>query len=334
MDRADERLALIEIFERDGRAARAVDVRRWPLTIGRALDNAVVLDDPYAAAHHAQLDVDAQGRVVLQVLECRNGVAHAGRRVGAGESLVLPEGGATLLVGTTRLRLRLAAEVLAPEKPLPGPVRGHWVPLLGCAMALLGLQAAVHWLQLDPGADYSSWLSLAVGLPVAVAAWCGLWALMSKLFQHRFDFAGHLRIALPGLLAIGATEALWPQLSASVGAAWLWQLSAPLQGLLGALLVRAHLGHVLPSHQRAVSVVVATLALAGGAISLALTQRSSDSFTSAPYMSTLPLPALRWAGTVPTAALVQEMAPLAGMLAQRVKKAREDDEEEGDAAAE
>ena len=44
-------------------------------------------------------------------------------------------------------------------------------------------------------------------------------------------------------------------------------------------------------------------------------------------MSTLPLPALRLAGTVPTQALVQEMAPLAEALAERVKRAKKDDSE-------
>ena len=44
MVHAEERLALIECFERDGRAGRTVDVHAWPLTLGRALSNRMVLD--------------------------------------------------------------------------------------------------------------------------------------------------------------------------------------------------------------------------------------------------------------------------------------------------
>ena len=39
MVHAEERLALIECFERDGRAGRTVDVHAWPLTLGRARAN-------------------------------------------------------------------------------------------------------------------------------------------------------------------------------------------------------------------------------------------------------------------------------------------------------
>ena len=44
------------------------------------------------------------------------------------------------------------------------------------------------------------------------------------------------------------------------------------------------------------------------------------------------MPALRLGGTVPTSTLVQDMAPLTAKLAQRAKKAREDDNDDGDAA--
>src|SRR4030095_2492866 len=52
---AEERVALIEIVERDGRVRQQLDVRGWPLSIGRALDRDLVLDDPHVAAEHATL---------------------------------------------------------------------------------------------------------------------------------------------------------------------------------------------------------------------------------------------------------------------------------------
>jgi hypothetical protein len=44
-------------------------------------------------------------------------------------------------------------------------------------------------------------------------------------------------------------------------------------------------------------------------------------------MSTLPMPALRLAGTVPTQVLVQDIGSLAEALAQRVKRAKQEDSE-------
>jgi hypothetical protein len=332
------RLALIELFERDGRAGRTLDVQAWPLSLGRALDNDLVLDDPHVAPHHARIVAGDDGTLRLEVLDTRNGVGLDNRHLGAGGVAVLPAAGAALYIGGIRLRLRLPGEVLAPEKALPGSVRGQLVQPLAAGAALLALQGARQWLSLDPGADSSVWLPLLAGLPLALAAWCGLWALMSKLFQHRFDFGGHLRLALPRLLLIATVEALLPQIAAALALPLLWYAEMPVQAVLGVLLLRAHLLHVLPAHRRTVTASLAVLALAAAAVSLTFIRRSSDSWTGAPYMSTLPMPALRLGGSVPPQELVQAMAPLADRLAQRVKRARDEteagDDEGTDAAGE
>lgn len=330
MDRPEERIALIELFERDGRLARSVDVHRWPLTIGRALDNQVVLDDPAVAAHHLRIETDTEGKLRLAVLETQNGVQLDKKRYGAGEQTLLPAPGATLLLGGTRLRLRGVGEVLEPERPLP---KQPTTPLLYFAL-LMVMAAGQLWLTLDPGANYTAWLPVVVTLPLALAGWAGLWALLSKLFQHRFDFLVHLRIALPWLLAVELADALLPQLAAALGWAWLWRLAMPVQLLLLALLVRAHLAQLLPGHRRAVSLVVASVALAGSAVALALVNRATDRLSRPAYMSTLPMPALQWSSGKPPAALVETMAPLAEQLAQRVKQARDDEPAESEAADE
>jgi len=330
MEHPEQRVALIELLGRDGQVMRTLDVWRWPLTLGRALDNDFVVDDPHLAAHHARLAPGDDGQLLLlHALPSRNGVRFAGLAVEG--AMTLPAGGGLLQLGTSKLRLRLPGETLAPELPLPRHANGTPLPpplLVGAAVFALLLGA--HGLTLDPGADYSAWLPALIGLPAVLAAWCGMWALMSKLFQHRFDFGGHLRIALPWLLALTLTDALWPLLTAALAAPRLWMLGNTIEGVLLALLVHAHLSHLLPLHRRAVTASVATMAVAGAALSAALTWRNTDSLVAAPYMSTLPPPALRLAGTVPSATLVQDMAPLAEKLAARVQQARADDEGDGE----
>jgi hypothetical protein len=336
-DRSAHRLALIELVEREGHPARLVDVHAWPVTLGRALDNDIVLDDPHVAAHHAVLewlapsDPAGDSRMALRVLATRNGVRLGGRPVDGATPLALPAGGALLQMGATAVRLRLPGEVLAPERPLASHATDTQSRMLLTGVALMALVCAQHAVSLDPGADFSAWLPTLFGLPLAVMAWCGLWALLSKLFQHRFDFTGHLRIALPWLLGLGLLEALWPQIAAALNWPLLWQLTPALEAVGGALMVHAHLRHMLPLRPRAVSATVAGLLLLGLGISLASSLRANDSPFRTPYMSTLPLPALRLAGTVPAATLVQDMAPLASRLAQRAKKAREEDRDDSSA---
>ena len=311
-----------------------MDVHAWPISIGRALDNHIVLDDPHVAAHHARLVLDKQDQLTFEVQDTRNGVQIDGQRVPRERSQALPAAGALLQVGATLLRLRLPAEVLPPEKLLPGFSAVTNRVALTAGALMLALEFGGHWLGLDPGADYSTWVPIVIGFPAAVICWCAMWALLSKLFRHRFDFMGHVRIALPWLLGLSLISSLWPLFTSALDLPGLWHWSGPLQAIGLALLVRAHLGHALPMHPRAVTAAVAFCALAAGGISLAGIYRSSDSLHNAPYMSTLPMPALRWAGTTPSASLVQDMAPLARTLAERAKTARDDDRDDSGSAAE
>lgn len=328
----DRRLALIEVQERDGRVSRCVSVRHWPLSLGRALDNDVVIDDPFVAAHHAVLDTNEQGELLLTVGESINGVRLGGERHPAGAQVPVPHVGTTLQLGAVKLRLRMPGESLAAERLLPALASSQLAPPLLAGALLLLLALAEHWLTLDPGTDTTVWLPVALGLPLALAAWCGLWALVAKLFQHRFDFMGHLRIVLPWLLAIEVIGVVLPQIAAALGWSWLWRAQAPLQALLGLLLLRAHLNQLLPASGRGVNAVLATAALVGSAISLTLTQRATDRYSRPAYMSSLPLAGLNLTGTTDTSTLVQDLAPLAEQLVQRVKRARADEDRDGEAS--
>jgi pSer/pThr/pTyr-binding forkhead associated (FHA) protein len=118
------RLALIELIEPGVSERRTVDVLAWPLTLGRALDNHIVIDDPFVAAHHALMDIASDGSLQLTALDSVNGVQldtqnSAVNHLLSGHTRALPVSGAVLKLGNTRLRLRLPHEALAPEQLLP-----------------------------------------------------------------------------------------------------------------------------------------------------------------------------------------------------------------------
>lgn len=323
---AHPRLALIECLGRDGRPQRTLDVLAWPVDIGRGLSNHLVLDDPCVAAQHARLALDADERLQLQVLATRNGLRLDGRPLAAGTHHPVPEAGAVLDLGDTRVRLRLPAEHLADEQPLPKPRRSA----LLTALPLAALVVADKAIALDPGAPLTAWLPTVLGLPLVLLAWCLVWALLSKLFHHGFEFIAHLRVAMAGLLALILAELLLQQAGAAFGWPTLWRLSLPLQiALIGALVWR-HLRRVLPAHGRIVGAAMLGATVGGLALTVVMNQRQADSWSRAPYMSTLPVPALRWGGTVPVASLVDDMAALGPPLAARAARARAEDEDNPD----
>ena len=336
MDRPEDRVALIELLGRDGRVQRTVDVTRWPVTLGRALDNTVVLDEPHVAAHHATLSTDDDGRPCLLVGDTLNGVrlgTPAGRFqrpwLQAGTRQPLPAAGAMLQLGGQRLRLRLPGGTVEAERPLALPAHAGST-LAAVAAVWFAVQIVQRWVALDPGADFTQWLPWLLGLPIGLATWCGLWALGSKMFRHGFDFVGHAAIALPVLLALEAADTLLPALAAGLGWPLLWHLQKLLvPPLIGGWLLRSHLRHLLPQRGRAIDITLSVLVAAGLAVGVAVNQRQQGRVFADPYMRTVPMPMLRLGAPVPTASIDEAMGPLRETLADRVRKAGEDEPDEG-----
>ena len=114
-----------------------------PLRVGRAYDNDFILDDEYAAAHHAVIEPGPDGALVMRDLGTRNGLNHGRKRV---QQLTL-DGDTVVRMGHTSLRVRAA------DFPVPAELRDRtmhgWEGLLPGTVGVLlaGLVALfVTWL--------------------------------------------------------------------------------------------------------------------------------------------------------------------------------------------
>lgn len=318
MSDAAARLGVIELLDRDGGVAHRVPVTRWPVTIGRALDCDVLLDDPHAAAHHATLTAADGGGALLSVGDTRNGLRLGGRLLAAGAQAPLASG-AAWSIGRTQLRLRLAGEALAPELPLAAlpPARGRWLAA-GLLLLMLWLLGQ-HWLQSDPGDPLSSYLPVLVAVPIGLALWCFVWALGSKVFARHFDFLAHLRIALAVLLVSLALDALLPLAAFATSLESLVRVSGLLSLALGAVLLHGHLSVILPARRQALAVGFATMFVVGAGLQLLLTQQRNDRWFEPLYLSALGPPALRLAPTVTPQAFLAEAERLRAPLEARAR---------------
>lgn len=322
MDDTPHRLALIELLERDGRVRQAIEVHRWPVTIGRAFDNDVVLDDAHVAPLHARIVADASGALQIEVVEgVVNAVRVGAASVGAGQQGPLPR--AAWHIGVSSLRVRWPGETLKAERALA--VGGAWWWLALLAALLLALELGEVLVGLDPGARATAWLFPVLAVAGAVVVWAGLWGLASKIFQHRFAFLPHLSIVLPWLLAIGMLDLVLPILAFALSWPGLVALGGMVTGLLGVGLLFQHARLVLPAHQRAVGVSLATAWVLGSGVAAINLHQSSDRWVGPLYMHQLAPPALRLAPTVPVASFVQEAVVLKAKLADSVQADAKDD---------
>jgi hypothetical protein len=331
-------IALVEVLDRDGRARQWLPVHAWPLRIGRAIDNDVVIDDPHVAAYHAVVEAAADGSPGLRVLPGKNGMQSGGRHLAAGgEPLALSAlaalagaGPLELTAGQTRVRLRLASDALEPERELP---RGTWASqasTLAIALVLwlwiLGEQAIV----LDPGSKVADWLPPLVGAPLALVGWCLMWGLASKLFQHRFEFWPHLAVVVRGLLAIEIVTAALLWASGLTGWPGFAQLVTGAAAAIGLVTLWGHARLVLPHQRRALGWAAGGAYVAGAAILLGLNQQRNERWFAELYSHMLPPPALMWQKATPREAFVKRAERLKATLDKSTAEAAAERKDKGD----
>ncbi len=263
-----------------------------PFTVGRALDNALVLDDPYVDAHHAVIERDAEtGDVFVRDLGSVNGIIvelrqHAGN--------VRVRGGAEVRLGRTTLRFRDEAEPLPPALPLNAarpsgePRRWHEQPVIRLALCLVAYYLLGVW-TFSTTYDRSgaaAAVGVGIGFALIVAMWAGVWALVARSFIQQARFGTHFTIATLMILAVtglGVVEEwfifLWPATGA-------WSMLSGIS-TLGLLTVSIawHLAHAthLPRARRwrAGAVTAVVVVALGGLFALA----ADEGFTDVPTYS-------------------------------------------------
>ena len=323
--------ALLEVLDRDGQPRQSTTVTAWPLRIGRALDNDVVLADPHVAAHHLVIEAAADGALALVVGDTRNGVQLGRRRLAGGASAALTAGAAEPIefsAGRTQLRLRLPDQALPAELLLApaAPLSRRAGPIVLTLVAVLAATLFATWLSTDPEAWPRAAGNVLLTNLAGGAAWCTVWALLSKTFTRQAHFGWHVRVFLIASLGLLVVNNLPPLLAFALS----WPALSDF-GFIGSIVVTAtafyfHLLAVEPARHRLLKWVAATCGAVGIALSLWFNVQRSDQYGDELYMSHLFPPALRLARPVPTDAFVGGLAPLEATLEKKAKEPARGDE--------
>jgi hypothetical protein len=280
----------IETLARNGDVLQRRRVTALPIRLGRGYDNDFILDDDYAAASHARIELDEAGRLVLRDLGSRNGIVHRGRR--------LPEvvllGDTVVRIGHTSLRVRAAGFPVAPELEdrtfhrWEGALPGTAGILLVCAFALFA-----RWLSDTQYFEFVRYLeALAWGVGAALL-WSGAWALGNRLFGRHARLGRHLFIVGSGLVAL----ALLALLAAAIGYAFSLEAfthyASHAATLLVAGMVYFHLCTVKPQNRRRYRWIAAGMAVLGSGLILIFNLQRSGRLADELYMAVLLPPEVR-----------------------------------------
>lgn len=325
-------LALLEVVDRDGGVRHSVAVTRWPLTVGRAIDNDVVLADPHVAAHHLRIEPGEAG-LAITVGDSRNGAWLGKARLVAGASRPIAETGepAAIVLGRTRLRLRLPGHALAPELPLLAGTRmSRTLPVLLATLLLVAGMAFRAWLESDPDTLGRGLGAAAMGAVVLAAVWCGGWALLSRIFTRNARLGWHLRVLIYASLGVLVAEGVTPWLAFAFDAPWVADYAyVAVYAVIGAALY-FHLLAVEPSRPKLMRAVGAVAAVVGIGLAAWFNHQRLGSLGEDLYMSHLMPPALRIAKGVPVDDFIGRLAPLQERLDAKAKLPPRGDGDSGD----
>jgi pSer/pThr/pTyr-binding forkhead associated (FHA) protein len=202
-------IGAFELIDRAGHVLHRVRVERLPFKLGRALDNELVLEDPHACAHHAELREGPEGTVELVDLGSLNG-SFSGLERQRRQRIDLSAGGIVRL-GHTALRYRPADERLPPTEPDPlATSRLHGIDRPWPALAALATAALVLAVQSMIGSAQVLKAGTLAGMVLpallVLAMWALAWALVNRVVSHRFHYGGHLAVASLGLVLANAID--------------------------------------------------------------------------------------------------------------------------------
>jgi hypothetical protein len=324
---------LVEILDRDGQVRQAIAVPHWPLRIGRALDNDVVLSDPHVAAHHLVID-ESEAGLALAVADTVNGVQLGARQLRSGDQALLTQSGdaVELTAGRTRLRLRLPGQALAPELALASAnsLRRRAAPILATALVLLAGVLFNSYLGNDPDNFTRAAGSTLLSVIVGAAVWCGAWATLSKIFTRQAHFGWHLRVFLFAALALMALGIVPPMLAFSFSWPWVTDFEFVGEIAVAAAALYFHLLAVEPARHRLLKWAASACAFVGIGLTLWFNVQRTDRFGDELYMNHLFPPALRVAKPVTTDALIDGLAPLKATLDKKAREPGRGDDTRGE----
>jgi hypothetical protein len=279
---------ILEVLDGRGGGVRTrIRLDALPLRIGRALDNDLILDDPYADAQHAQITRAENGDLVVEDTGSINGVILAG---GLRVTRAAVGPGMEIRVGRSLLRLRDPAQPVPPALPdavSAASLDTRWAarPRVQVAFSLIAVAilALAGWLDSYERSAAEDAFTSALGFATMGALWAGIWAVAGRIVVHRFRFFAHFSFVTLFLMVaflLGSinewTVFLFPDnpIPVLVGAA--------IGLVMVATLVAGHLGlaSALPSRRRwqagaAVSLVILALATAGAVL-------TSETFSDVP----------------------------------------------------
>jgi FHA domain-containing protein len=224
-------LAFVEVLGRHDDVLARHPVYRWPARAGRSYDADIILDDPFIAPRHIEIESLENGRFKVSDLQSVNGIClpPSSSRVGSAE--VGPDD--VVRLGQTQIRVRAPSYAVGPELKLRATALYRRPASFAiAAVALLALVLWSAWITTIQPEQRMEIVFPAISTAISVAIWVSIWALVGRAVGGRANFAAHGFVVCAALIAFALSDTLVDYFSFAFHAGWAGPLGFVVAGAI------------------------------------------------------------------------------------------------------
>lgn len=290
-----KRLAWIEILNQHGDVIVRHPIYAWPANIGRGYQNDVIIDDPYIAAGHLEVEPSDVEGYQLKLLGGINGMSLNRKR--QLHQSVKASADDIIHIGKTQFRVRPVDYSVSPDKPMP---KRAWLRnaiglFIGLSLVLFEY-ALMRWLNYDKEEKITILIvDLIDTIPWQFGLmWIGFWSVIGRIEVGRTHLIEHATLASLGAGVLMLIGDLSSYISFALDSSLLSYLLhiAVIPLIFGSLIYR-HICLVSRANRRKIGFLVAGLVILGVNISdLKDHWRYEDDLARMPYSRTVGSPAM------------------------------------------
>ena len=194
----------LERLKRNGAVAERLPIRQETLRLGRALDNDLIIDDPFVCPHHCRLFRQGDS-LHLEDLASLNGTWIDGKHCKGEIRPVTAR--SSIRLGRSSLRLRRTDDRLPAtwlDFSLHKPFRyleNRLFPLLIFAL-LFAYTLLGTWLESTRALEVRAVLPVMLTVLVLVISWSAVWSFSNRIVGHRWNLAIHAALSCLFLLGL------------------------------------------------------------------------------------------------------------------------------------
>jgi FHA domain len=285
----------IELMTAAGDVAQRFRFDQLPIRIGRAYDNDIILDDPYAAAHHAIIELNQLEELTLRDLGSVNAIKQDHHR----DNFFVVNSDANYRLGHSELRIRPIDYKIPAEKLDESDHRWDgWRAAIVAVVIITVTALFEQWSSDYRDKNISEYLLTLVGVLTATAGWIGAWSLVNRLLSGRTRFGRHALIAASGLLATAIWETLSSLLAYAFSIESLATFTAHPGIFIGAATIYYHLMSLGLKQSERIKYYVGGITLFASIIVLIQNYQSSHYLRDKLYMDVIYPPAVRLSGEI------------------------------------